>query len=305
MRSGGEGNAAVLLSPQKGETEEEGGMPSDTEIQVCVNELMSGSGYVMLPQVFTPEEVAEARDLVVRHSSGPVGTVTHFHGHHEDRIHLQRRVWNLLNKGDIFVEMVQREPIVSIIRAFLGDEFILGSIAANRLLPGGPGQELHVDYPYWDLYKRSSFPTRLNASFPLNAQATILLDDFTEENGATAIVPGSQRYARYPDDPGTVPTSAERMTGRAGDVALFFGLAWHCGMPNHSDADRTGILIQYLPKFVKPMEDQVRGTRQEIIDTASPLLRQLLGLDYPYPQLLDEAAAGNAEGRYARKADER
>lgn len=276
-------------------------MLTDTEIQKCVDDMLDGPGYVILPQVFTPEEIAEARNLVMEYSSGADSKVTHFHGHHEDRIHLQRRVWNLLNKGEIFVQMVQREPVVSIMRAFLGDEFILGSIAANRILPGGPGQELHIDYPYWDLYKRSSFPSRINPSFPLNAQATILLDDFTEENGATAVVPGTQRLGRYPENPAELPPETERMTGRAGDVAVFFGMAWHCAMPNNSDADRSAILIQYLPKFVKPMEDQIRGTRQDVIDNASPLLRQLLGFDYPYPQILDEAEGGNTEGMYAAK----
>lgn len=264
-----------------------------------VAELLDGRGYVILRQVFTPAEIAEARAIIMRESDRDAPKLTHFHGHHADRVHLQRRVWNLLNKGDIFVAMVQREPIVSIMKAFLGDEFILGSIAANRLLPGGPGQELHVDYPYWDLHKRSSFPARINPSFPLNAQATVLLDDFTEENGATAVVPGTQKLARYPDHPETLPPQTERMVGRAGDVAVFFGLTWHCAMPNNSTADRTGILIQYLPKFVKPMEDQVRGTRADVLDAASPLLRQLVGLDYPYPQLLDEAEAKVDKGVFA------
>jgi len=278
-------------------------MLTETEIQRHIDAMLDGPGYVVLPQVFTPEEIAEAKSLVMAYSTNDDNKVTHFHGHHQDRIHLQRRVWNLLNKGDIFVEMVQREPVVSIMRAFLGDEFVLGSIAANRILPGGPGQELHIDYPYWDLYKRSSFPTRLNPSFPLNAQATILLDDFTEENGATAVVPGTQQLGRYPENPSELPPGTERMTGKAGDVAVFFGMAWHCAMPNNSDADRSAVLIQYLPKFVKPMEDQIRGTRQDVIDTASPVLRQLLGLDYPYPQILDDAAGGNTEGMYAQKGE--
>ncbi len=265
----------------------------------AVAELLDGRGYVILPQVFTPDEIAEARAIIMRESDRAAPKLTHFHGHHADKVHLQRRVWNLLNKGDIFVAMVQREPIVSIMRAFLGDEFILGSIAANRLLPGGPGQELHVDYPYWDLHKRSSFPARINPSFPLNAQATVLLDDFTEENGATAVVPGTQKLARWPDHHETLPPEAERMIGRAGDVAVFFGLAWHCAMPNTSASDRTGILIQYLPKFVKPMEDQVRGTRADVLEAASPLLRQLVGLDFPYPQLLDEAEAKVDKGVFA------
>lgn len=265
----------------------------------CVEELLHGKGYFILPGLFSAAEIAQARDIIMTESDRDAPKVTHFHGHHADKVHLQRRVWNLLNKGQVFVDMVQREPVVSIMRAFLGDAFILGSIAANRLLPGGPGQELHVDYPYWDLYKRESFPTNINPSFPLNCQATVLLDDFTEENGATAVVPGTQTLARYPERPDVLPPGTERMTGKAGDVAVFYGLTWHCAMPNGSDRDRTGILIQYLPKFVKPMEDQVRGTRPDVLEHATPLLRQLVGLDYPYPRVLDEDEGKNEIGRYA------
>ncbi|WP_422365867.1 phytanoyl-CoA dioxygenase family protein [Pelagibius sp.] len=264
-----------------------------------VRELLDGRGYVVLPQVFSPAEIRQARDLIMRFSDQDTAKATHFQGANAEKLHLQRRVWNLLNKGQIFVDMVQREPIVSIMKRFLGTEFILGSIAANRLLPGGPGQELHIDYPYWDMYKRESFPSGINPSFPLNAQVSILLDDFTEENGATAIVPGSQKLARYPSDADRAQAKPDRLIGKAGDAAIFFGMAWHAAMPNESKGDRTAILIQYLPKFVKPMEDQVRGLDPEVLAAASPLLRQLVGLDYPYPQILDEAEAGNAEGRVA------
>jgi hypothetical protein len=61
------------------------------------------------------------------------------------------------------------------------------------------------------------------------------------------------------------------------------------------------VLIEYLAKFVTPLEDQRRGVRQEVVDRASPMLRQLMSLEYPYPQLLDEAEAGVAYGRHARR----
>jgi ectoine hydroxylase-related dioxygenase (phytanoyl-CoA dioxygenase family) len=186
---------------------------------------------------------------------------------------------------------------MQLVSSFLGDGFIMGSVAANRILAGGPGQEPHIDYPYWDLYKRSSFPTHINSSYPLNCQATILLHDFTEENGATAFAPYSQGDLRYPDDEALFHASAQRMTGRAGDVVVFNGMVWHCAMPNRSEHERTALLIQYLAKFVKPMEDQVHGVRAEVVERATPQLRQLMGLDYPYPQILDDAEAINAEGR--------
>lgn len=263
-------------------------------------ELLTGKGYIIIPQLFSAEEIREAREIILFHSNQTDSTVTHFQGKNDDKIKLQRRVWNLLNKGDIFVKMVQHPLLMQIGGAFLGDEFCLGSIAANRILPGGPGQEAHVDYPYWDLYKRSSFPTNLNPSFPLNMQITIMLDDFTEESGATAVLPNSQLKCEYPTEE-TFNKGAERMIGKAGDVAAFFGLTWHCASDNKSQNERSAILIQYLPKFIKPMEDQKRGVKSEVQDEASKELKQLLGYNYPYPLLFDQEAGGNAEGKNSKR----
>ena len=130
----------------------------------------------------------------------------------------------------------------------------------------------------------------------MNLQATILIDDFTETNGATAFVPHSQGNLSYPDDQAAFDRDAIRLSGNAGDIAVFNGMCWHCAMPNESDADRTAVLIEYLPKFVRPLEDHC-VVRADVIDRATPMLRQLLGIDYPYPQVLDDAEAENTEGR--------
>jgi ectoine hydroxylase-related dioxygenase (phytanoyl-CoA dioxygenase family) len=271
----------------------------EAQLPAILDELLTGGGAVAIRQLFPPEEIAEARRLITHYSSTEADKVTHFHGAHEDQVHLQRRVWNLLDKGEVFERMVQQPVVMRVVGAFLGEAFIMGSVAANRLLPGGPGQEPHVDYPYWDLYKRETFPIGINSSFSLNAQATVLLDDFTVENGATAYWPGSQRTLTYPNDDAAFYANAARQTGKGGDCIVFNGMVWHCAMPNHSDADRTALLIEYLAKFVTPLEDQKRGVRQEVVDRASPRLRQLMSLDYPYPTLLDEVEAGVAYGRHA------
>lgn len=273
----------------------------EEQIPTIVNELLIGDGAVLIPQAFSPAEIKDARDLVMHYSSVEGDKATHFHGAHEDKIHLQRRVWNLLNKGEVFERMVQHPAVIAILNEFLGNEFILGSIAANRLLPGSPGQEPHIDYPYWDYYKAGSFPRNMNSSFPLNAQLTIFLDDFTPENGATAFRPGSQKRLAYPAESDNFYDSASRQTGKAGDSVLFNGMVWHCGMPNNSPADRTGVLVQYLAKFVTPFEDQRRGVTPEVFDRATPVLQRLLGSEYPYPQLMDEAPAENSYGRSSQK----
>ena len=156
----------------------------DSEIENYVKIMMEGKGYFTLPQAFSQDEIKKARDLIMMLSDQDKPKVTHFHGSHEDKVSLQRRVWNLINKGEVFQKMVQHPKVVEIASAFLGDEFILGSIAANRLLPGGPGQEPHIITLTGIITQKASFA--LNPSFPLNMQVTVLLDDFTEVNGATA-----------------------------------------------------------------------------------------------------------------------
>lgn len=268
-------------------------------VSEIVEELLYGGGAVGISGLFTPEEIAEARAIVMEHSEQAAKKVTHFQGaaQQDGKLNLQRRVWNLLAKGAIFERMATHPKLMEILRAFLGTEFIMGSIAANRILPGGPGQEPHVDYPYWDFHKPDTHPVGLNASFPMNAQVSILLDPFTEESGATGYLPGSQKELRYPTPEDRFFERCERMTGEPGDVALFYGATWHCAMPNKANHDRSAILIQYLPKWVKPMEDMPAALPQSVLDGAEPDLRQLLGLNYPYPEVLDAAKAGNTEGR--------
>ncbi|MEL6960314.1 MAG: phytanoyl-CoA dioxygenase family protein [Pseudomonadota bacterium] len=264
-----------------------------------VDELLNGAGAVRITGLFTPDQIAEARAIIMEHSESDANKATHFQGAAEEsgQISLQRRVWNLLAKGAVFSDMAAHPVLMKILRAFLGSEFIMGSIAANRILPGGPGQEPHVDYPYWDFHKPETHPVGLNGSFPMNAQVSVLLDPFTAESGATGYVPGSQKELRYPTPEDNFFDKCEQMLGDPGDVALFYGVTWHCAMPNKADHDRNAVLIQYLPKFVKPMEDMPAALPQSFIDDASADMRQLLGLNYPYPEVLDAAKAGNAEGR--------
>ena len=279
----------------------------EAELPTLIEELITGSGAIVLRAAFDAAEVDEARRLITHYSTQDGAKETHFLGASQDQVDLQRRVWNLLDKGETFERMVQHPVVVRVVGEFLGDEFILGSIAANRILPGGPGQEPHIDYPYWDLYKRSSFPTRINSSFPLNAQATIIVDDFTPETGATAFLPYSQGELQYPEgtDRDRFFEAAVRMEGAPGDCVIFNGMCWHCAMPNVSDRDRSAVLIEYLPKFITPLEDQRSGVRQEVIDRATPILRQMIGMDYPYPKRFDEAEATVRIGRDTLDGDAR
>ena len=225
--------------------------------------------------------------------------ITHFHGGHEDQVHLQRRVWNLLNKGEVFEQMVQHPTVMTIAGAFLGSEFIMGSVAANRLLPGGPGQEPHVDYPYWDLYRTATFPANINSSFALEHAGHVSPRRLHGRKRGDGVSPGKPT-ATVMARRGHVPRRAQRKIGKAGDCYIFNGMVWHCAMPNKSNGDRSAILVEYLAKF--------SSRRSRIRKRCAPRRRRTGHTDaaptheptYPYPQILDEAEATVAYGTKAK-----
>ena len=150
----------------------------------------------------------------------------------------------MLDKGEIFEKMVQHPVILEIMRSILGDDAQLGSIASNTLFAGGQGQEPHLDYPYWDHYNRKHWPhspKHNDIPFFMNFQATILLDDFTTENGATGVRPHTQLTAKWPHNLEEFHRNVVQATGKAGDVMVFVGLLQHCAMDNKSNSSRTGL----------------------------------------------------------------
>ena len=270
----------------------------NVDIETLYTEIVSGSGYVIIPSAFSSADISHAREVILYLLSKQGDKASHFQGHKDAKANLQARVWNLLNKGRIWEKMVQHPIVVKLGTKILGDDLQLGSIATNTIFPGGSGQEPHVDYPYWDYYNKDHWPATPKVKgvhFFMNMQATVLLDDFTVENGATAVRPRTQYEASYPISEDFFQNYVQT-TGKAGDLIVFVGLLHHCAMPNKSKNSRTGVLLQYLPKYVRPMEDLKRGVKKSVQARASPVLRKLLLLDYPYPSLLDEAEAVNSEG---------
>ena len=254
-------------------------------IDEIVRELTLGRGFVVLEGLFDLDAVAEARASILELAAAEAPEVDS-----STMFDASGHVWNLVDKGTVFERMVQEPTILEVFARILGADVRLGSFAAKIVEPGAEPQLPHCDYPYFDLYKTETFPMGLNASYFMNCKATIMLEDFTAENGATRVAPETQVRGRFPTQEEFDPISMQT-TGPAGSAMLMTGLMWHCAGVNRTAAPRVGILGQYLANLVTPFEDQLGGVRAAVIERASPALRSLLGVDDPYPQVLDPALA--------------
>ena len=271
---------------------------SKIDAEAAVAELTEGNGYVVFEGFYSARQAREAREIVYAAAEREPARTAHFHG--DDEVVTQKRVWNLIERGEIFRHMAAEPRMLAILEPLLGRGLSLGSIAANVLYPGAPAQEPHIDYPYWDLHARDSFPAALNASFFLGVESLIMLDELTEENGATALVPGSQKWAAWPSVE-TFEAKKIRLTGPPGTLVLFPAFMWHAGQENRSTAPRAVVLGCHVSKFVRPIEDWRAGLSPETVEALSPRLRELLYLDYPYPAVMDELPGRSSEGTRSKR----
>ncbi len=260
-------------------------------------EITQGSGVIVIKDVYSEEQISSAREVINNFAENQETKETHFNAEAEasGKIHLQQRVWNLFGKDKIFSELITHDLIFELMSKLLGTKFITGSYCASRLLPGAPGQELHIDYPYWDFYEDETFPDGLNGSFLQNCQATIPLDVCSNKSGATAFIPGSQKKLKYPNKNDDF-SKMEQMIANPGDLVFFNGNCWHGAMPNNSDHQRAVLLIEFLPKYIKPVEDLVSYLDHNFKENCSHRVKQLLGFNYPYPKIMDTSKSKNEIG---------
>ena len=261
------------------------------------HEITQGSGVIVIKDVYSKEQISSAREVINNFAENQETKETHFNAEAEasGKIHLQQRVWNLFGKDKIFSELITHDLIFELMSKLLGTKFITGSYCASRLLPGAPGQELHIDYPYWDFYEDETFPDGLNGSVLQNCQATIPLDVCSNKSGATAFIPGSQKKLKYPNKNDDF-SKMEQMIANPGDLVFFNGNCWHGAMPNNSDHQRAVLLIEFLPKYIKPVEDLVSYLDHNFKENCSDRVKQLLGFNYPYPKIMDTSKSKNEIG---------
>jgi ectoine hydroxylase-related dioxygenase (phytanoyl-CoA dioxygenase family) len=174
-------------------------------------------------------------------------------------------VVNLLSKGAVFADLVQSAPVLALLERLLGPELLLSSITSNIIGPGTKAQLLHGDQ------RLVPDPWLI----PMVANVAWILDDFTETNGATRIVPGSHVHGRNPDPDN--PPAAVPVIAKAGSAMVFDGRLWHGAGENRSDNKRHVIFAYYCAPWIRQQENMFLGLDPVLVEAFSPRLKALLG----------------------------
>jgi len=194
------------------------------------------------------------------------------------------RLANLVDKGTIFQQAVVFPEVLAGVRHVIGADCKLSSLNARAADPHSPvGQPLHVDmgaipdaHGYWV------------------CNTVWMLDDFTTENGATRMVPGSHRWKQRPQDVLADPLAAHPdevlLTGPAGSIAIMNAHLWHGGTANRTPQPRLAMHAFYCRRDKPQQQYQKRLLRPEVQDSLPPDVRAILALDDP----LNDELSGQA-----------
>ncbi|HVR71010.1 MAG TPA: phytanoyl-CoA dioxygenase family protein [Vicinamibacteria bacterium] len=186
-----------------------------------------------------------------------------------------RRLANLADKGDVFVEAMLAPRVLDHVAHVLGPRYKLSSLNARSADPmNDAAQPLHVD--------AGALPDERGYWV---CNALWMLDDFTPENGSLRVVPGTHRSGRRPQDvlpdPGRPHPGEVLVTGRAGDMVVMNAHLWHGGTANRTTRSRLALHAFYC-RSDKPQQQYQKGLlRPETQAALAPAARELLALDDP------------------------
>ena len=227
---------------------------------------LDSEGYTIVRDAIDLELVNALRDDVQRLQAELQRTPANnrFEGSHTTR------TYNLLAHSEIWQQVPVHESVLPLIEYVLGNECLISSLASIAIGPGEAAQVLHADDQVQPLAK-PHIATVCNSMWALT--------DFTEENGATRLVPGSHQW-QNPDykngepEAATIPAEMPR-----GSVLIWHGSLWHGGGANTTTNEtRVGVAMNYCAGFIRQQENVQLGIPPEVMRTFSPQLRELCGL---------------------------
>jgi hypothetical protein len=181
------------------------------------------------------------------------------------------RLADLVNKGEVFDIFYTHPRVLAAMAHVLGQSLKLSSLNYRAAKPGMGSQKLHVDW------HEAVAPGEYKV-----CNSIWLLDDFSKENGATRIVPGTHLSGQLPQDVLSNPEATHPdeviINAPAGSVFIFNSHAWHGGTTNHTKNIRRSIHSYFCRSDQPQQVDQSRYIKKETLNRLSEAAIRILGL---------------------------
>jgi ectoine hydroxylase-related dioxygenase (phytanoyl-CoA dioxygenase family) len=175
------------------------------------------------------------------------------------------RIYNLLAHGALYERIPVHASVLPIVEGVLDPGCLISSLSSIGIGPGETAQPIHADDMVIPLAKPHG---------AIICNSMWALTDFTDENGATRLVPGSHRRESPVYDAAVETVPAEM---RRGSVLVWHGSLWHGGGANRTRERRVGIAMNYCAGYIRQQENQQLGIPREIAQRFAPRLRELVG----------------------------
>lgn len=219
-------------------------------------------GAVILEGLLASEQVGRLRGELE-----PLVNAVRFGGGFGGR--LTQRAGGLVASAPACRALVMHELILAAASAYLArwtEKLLLHLTQAISIHPGQSAQLIHRDRLGWGSHLPREIEPQLNLIWAVT--------EFTVENGATRVVPGSHRWSD-----GRKAKEGEIATAEmaAGSVLVYSGSVLHSGGENRSQACRLGLNIGYCLSWLRQEENQYLSCPPEIARQLDPALQALLG----------------------------
>ena len=223
-------------------------------------------GVAVISGVLDPARTADVRARLVDAADRSDAAGIPTRGYEFDFDDKNRRVFMLFAWDAVFVELIRHELALRYVHRTIGD-FRISNFSANITGPGAGGMHLHADQYY--------VPMPWTSPFAVNV--AWLLDDFTDENGATRVIPGSHRA--LPDF--AAPIETVPVEGPAGSIMVMDGRLWHqTGENRTASFHRAALFGYYVQPWIRPQINWNSSLPPEVQSGFDPAFRTMLGLDF-------------------------
>lgn len=234
-------------------------------------------GYVIFENAMGNEELSRIRNALM-----PFLTKT---GRNNFEGFKSNRVYALLAKSpEVFSDMILHPMALAFAERELGRSCLLSGLLAINLHPGETVQDWHFD-------DEQIFVPRPRPAYGVSTFWAI--DDMTENNGATEIIPGSHKWGedqrlslagefhekhKNPTQGDPSPREdAIKVIMPAGSLMIAKGTLYHRGGANTSDKPRLIVTPQYCPGWARQLENMAMAVPKEIAAKLPRRVRELLG----------------------------